>query len=190
MSIDLWDHFSASADSEIDAFPAGIKNYLARQLSTAVVLPTLPDDTRKHNRIPMNQCALAVRLSESEQPNGQIFQIYVKDVSAGGLGFMHTRAFSGELLAIKLTGLSGDAIVMVGRVVRCICRQRAYEVGVQFTGRVTKSTTKEASQVSDSDSFAENSVDEPMPSSADPIEAVENSDRIDNTAPESIVAVS
>ncbi|MBX9655651.1 PilZ domain-containing protein [bacterium] len=124
--------FGAGNDVEFDPLPVGIKRQLAEQLAKPIVSSTSMENTRKHSRRPFNQLALAVRITDDDTPNGQIFQVFVKDISSGGIGFIHTRAFNNERIAVKLTGMGGGTIVVIGRAVRCICRQRWYEIGLDF----------------------------------------------------------
>lgn len=124
--------FGADNQVEFDPLPVGIKRQLAAQLAKSDVSSNSMENTRKHTRRPFNQLALAVRLTDDDAPNGQIFQVFVKDISSGGIGFIHTRAFNNERIAVKLTGSSGGTIVVIGRAVRCVCRQRWYEIGLDF----------------------------------------------------------
>ena len=100
MSIDLVTYFEEAVNHPTDSLPAELKRYFARIPQKDPSLLALPADIRKHVRRKFNETLLAIRVNEHDQPCGQFFQIFVKDISAGGLGFVHTRAFSHERLAI------------------------------------------------------------------------------------------
>jgi len=140
LSINLNEYFENSSICPVDSLPSELKRHFHRVAMKCISNPHVYVEARKYPRHRIHESAMAVRLNELNEPVGPAFQIFVMDVSAGGIGFIHTRAFQSGRLAVRLMGLSGFSVVMIGRIVRCICRNRAYEIGMEFVERAEKET--------------------------------------------------
>lgn len=138
MSVNLINYFEDSSARPIDSLPQELKRHFLRVASQTINNNHVLVEARRHPRHRIHESALAVRLNESNEPVGPPFQIFIMDISAGGVGFIHTRAFPSGRLAVRLSGMSGFSVVMIGRIVRCICRNRAYEIGMEFVERAAK----------------------------------------------------
>jgi hypothetical protein len=141
VSVNLINYFEDSSARPIDSLPQELKRHFLRVASQTINNNHVLVEARRHPRHRIHESALAVRLNESNEPVGPPFQIFIMDISAGGVGFIHTRAFPSGRLAVRLSGMSGFSVVMIGRIVRCICRNRAYEIGMEFVERAAKETS-------------------------------------------------
>lgn len=138
MSVNLIDYFEDSSIPPIESLPQELKRHFLRVASQSMNNTQVLVEARRHPRHRIHESALAVRLTELNDPAGPPFQIFIMDISAGGIGFIHTRAFPAGRLAVRLSGMSGFSVVMIGRIVRCIFRNRAYEIGLEFVERAAK----------------------------------------------------
>lgn len=132
MSLNLITYFEESGCRSTEAISLDLKRHFVRVASQSSNGNHVIVEARRHPRHRLDEAAMAVRLNDLNEPIGPPFQIFVMDVSIGGVGFIHTRAFPTGRLAIKLSGLS---VVMIGQIVRCVCRNRAYEIGMEFIER-------------------------------------------------------
>jgi hypothetical protein len=117
--------------SGIEYIPDAIGQRLRRHSESLVEVPA---GVRRHERKSLLTSALAVRLTDRLQPFGHPFQVFLKDISASGLGFVHTRHWPECRMAIRIEqGLGQDiCIFVVATVRRCVCKSGVYEVGVEF----------------------------------------------------------
>lgn len=116
----------------IEFIPEAIGKRIKRK-SESVIEECL--SMRRHERKRLLVSALAIRLGDRLNPVGSPFQVFVKDISASGLGFYHTRHWPECMLAIRLPNPRGEEInvFVVGTVRRSICKSGSYEVGIEFT---------------------------------------------------------
>jgi len=154
--------FGVNCDVEFDPLPVGIKRQLAAQLAKPTANPDGTQSPPRPVRRPFDHLALAVRLTDDDSPAGEIFQVFMKDISLEGIDFVHTRALHNERIAVKLTSIKGGSAVLIGRTIRCVCQQRWYEIGLDFKnqhGEVPANASVPGGKTED-----EKSTSEPPPS--------------------------
>jgi c-di-GMP-binding flagellar brake protein YcgR len=67
---------------------------------------------------------------------GDSFLALSKDISAGGIGLLHTRAITASHVVVELTARDGNLLQLLAKVVRCQAVHRFYEIGLQFVTRL------------------------------------------------------
>jgi hypothetical protein len=117
--------------TSIEYIPEAIGKRIKRRNDSIV---DLPSELRRHERRPMLSSALAIRLTDRLQPFGSPFQVFVRDLSASGLGFVHTRHWPDCKIAIRLENLIQieSSLFVVGSIKRSFCKSGIYEVGIEF----------------------------------------------------------
>jgi CheY-like chemotaxis protein len=113
--------------------PQGIVSYLERQWDGA----DGDHDRRQTARASLLATVLAIPLGKMLEPCGEPFRAAARDVSAGGLSLLHTRAVTADSLALRWQSLASTArsIDLVLRVQRCQPMGPFYEVAGEFVPR-------------------------------------------------------
>ena len=91
------------------------------------------EDRRSLGRIPMQKCMAIIPYKSGVA--GESVNVWVRDISAGGLGLIHTRAMeTGEEFVITLPRIDGTELPVVCSVAHCASlAPELFTIGAQFT---------------------------------------------------------
>ncbi|MBY0588326.1 PilZ domain-containing protein [bacterium] len=125
------DSINSATPTSIEFIPGAIGQRIRRRNESIV---DIPSELRRHSRRAMLTSALAVRLTDRLYPFGSPFQVFIKDISASGLGFVHTRHWPETKIAIRLENVATTeaSVFVVGIVRRSFCMSGVYEIGLEF----------------------------------------------------------
>ena len=113
--------------------PAEVVEYV-----TKIVLADLAqDEKRDGRRHPVSLPVSAVPIDDQFSPKGPEFVAVTRDISTGGISFIHTCPVNDKLLALELVNREGEKIQVVMEVVRCTNSGRYYEVGGRLVAKLT-----------------------------------------------------
>jgi hypothetical protein len=99
--------------------------------------PTVFNEKRRHQRFHPIATIRAMPIDDEYNPLGNPFEATVKDISAGGIAFFHTRTILQTFLAIEiLTAEEDRGIQMILQVLRCEPLGRFYVISGKFVARI------------------------------------------------------
>ena len=87
-------------------------------------------------RFPIAVPVLVMPLDENYQPVGPAFEAVTRDLSAGGMALLHTRAVNAKFLALEIEIPQKGRRTMILEVLRCRPSRRFYEIAGKFVARV------------------------------------------------------
>lgn len=76
-------------------------------------------DSTCEGRAIFSELAVAITLTSKREPVGRPFKVMVRDLSAKGIGLVHTEELRDQTIAISWRGLRRVRIIVVARVLRC-----------------------------------------------------------------------
>ena len=89
-------------------------------------------ERRSQTRFAVSTVLEARRIDESLQNEGEAFKVVTRDISAGGVPFLHPRKPDAKHLALQLKSPCGDQMHVAMEVVRCRPVGHFYELGGKF----------------------------------------------------------
>jgi len=117
----------------INAPPAQLVEFVER-LVRETVLARVEERREPRHKIAIE--VLAQPLDPDFQPTSEPFKAMSRDISAGGLGLVHTRSISDKHLLVKLEVPSGSRMTLVMEVLRCRPMGLFYDIGGRFVARL------------------------------------------------------
>ncbi|MBC8355482.1 MAG: PilZ domain-containing protein [Planctomycetes bacterium] len=75
-------------------------------------------------------------VNDDFEPLGEPFTAISRDISAGGIGIMHTRAVRDKHLWLRLVTLGGGTMNVVVEVLRCRSVGMFYDIGAKFVAKL------------------------------------------------------
>ena len=94
-------------------------------------------EQRRVQRMELGIPVLAKPVDSNHKTIGPCVEMYARNISAGGLGVIFTRAIRDRYLAVQLTTKNGDSLKMIAEVIRCRPMGRFYDIGLKFIARAT-----------------------------------------------------
>lgn len=135
MSSPVTDGISFDSSNVVRA-PAAVVDFVRRTIEQ-LRPSSCAYEKRAQRRFDVNIPALFVPLDPDFHAVGLPFEALVRDISAGGLGIVHTRAVTETHLAAKLMMPNSAAMMkMIGEVIRCRPLGRFYDVGLRFVAKI------------------------------------------------------
>lgn len=123
-------------ESSIERMPSAVVEFVERAIEN-MEIDGLHANRRAHPRFGLSHAVIAMPVNGKHQPLGSCFEAFGRDLSAGGMALVHTRAVREQLLALQITLPNGaKPIRMIGKVTRCRPLGRFYDIGVKFVAKV------------------------------------------------------
>jgi len=99
--------------------------------------PAVPEkENRNSPRRPISVRLRVIPCNESGEPAGQPFVALTRDLSAGGICLVHTRATNASHLLVVLRAQGLEPMQLVVEVLRCRAIGRFYEIAGRFVSRI------------------------------------------------------
>ena len=102
--------------SPLDAIQLGLIEHLS---ATTTSEQYEPPERRLAERYPLNVVALATLLDSDRRPVGEPFPVLTRDMSASGIGLVHSRPIDVRYVNLELTGPNGHELHLTVEVLRC-----------------------------------------------------------------------
>lgn len=118
---------------EIQRMPDAVQEFIQRAIKVSQT--ALYSEQRTVRRIELGIPVLVRPVDDRHQPTGPFVEMYARNISAGGLGVVFTRAIRDRYVAIQLTTKSGDTLKMIAETVRCRPMGRFYDIGLRFVAK-------------------------------------------------------
>lgn len=111
--------------------PPDAAYHLVREMHTTFRL----HEKRRGARYPVASTILVDMLDEASRPRNEPFLAVLRDISANGISFVHTRAITPGLMRIEFADANDRMPALVIRQVRCEPYRTFYIVAGQIVGK-------------------------------------------------------
>jgi hypothetical protein len=119
---------------EVDAAPDSIRMFVERL--TKLGTPVVEFERRKHPRYRIVKPIVVVPVNENNEPVGRAFEAISRDLSTGGISFIHTRAAKASRMVVELTGAQGDRKQLAIQILRCRPWNHFYEIAGAWAAKL------------------------------------------------------
>lgn len=119
---------------EVDAAPDSIQVFVERLTKQGT--PVVEFERRKHPRYRIVKPLVVVPVDEKNRPVGRAFEAISRDLSTGGISFIHTRAAKSSRMVVELTGAQGDRKQLAIQVLRCRPWNHFYEIAGAWAAKL------------------------------------------------------
>ena len=97
----------------------------------------LDGERRSDKRIKVVQPVVVDLLAENGRPEGPSVQAVTWNVSAAGIGILHSRAINHKFVKVQLTLSENKILCMLTQVIRCRPLGLYYDIGGRFITRMS-----------------------------------------------------
>ena len=126
-------HWSMYCPEDIKHLPSELVDYARRQIVNATLYKG--DERRLEGRYPMILPVRAVAVDEHYHVTGETFHLITREVSATGIGLLHTERIDADYLALNFS-VAGVEVNLIARVIWSAPQGPFYGAGGRFDAKL------------------------------------------------------
>jgi c-di-GMP-binding flagellar brake protein YcgR len=119
---------------DVEEAPQAVREFLDRIIRNQPECPDL--DRRVHKRHLFRVPILVVPVDEHLKPTGRPFQAFARDISMGGMSFLHTRDIPEKLVVTEIQIPEGKVKQLAMQLLRRRSVGRFYEIGGRWVAKL------------------------------------------------------
>lgn len=114
--------------------PEAVESYVRRMIANQQLYTD--DEKRTQKRFELAARTLLVPVNENFEPIGPAIEALARNISAGGIAVVHTRAVGDRFFAVQVSMPSRQELKMIAEVLRCRPNGRFYDIGMKFVAKI------------------------------------------------------